>query len=222
MEIFKKISFWFFITTIVYCIAMLIYISLKNFLSEKAEMISAFGSILGALAAFFAAFIALYVYNGWRVTEDHKTQNSHINNAVNSFFNLQNTLKSTLEQSIEISKLCSQQDLDFKDRTQLLIISSKIQTEISFFLRELKIHLQMFSTISNTIKLCEEYEKIIENLDKDILQNFTPLIEAIPDKTPSEILNAYKIYSAYLAKDLVVNLHNKIILDITKRSKATK
>ncbi|MDS7968127.1 hypothetical protein RMB12_13965 [Acinetobacter sp. V117_2] len=222
MEIFKKTSFWFFITTIVYCIAMLIYISLKNFLSEKAEMISAFGSILGALAAFFAAFIALYVYNGWRVTEDHKTQNSHINNAVNSFFNLQNTLKSTLEQSIEISKLCSQQDLDFKDRTQLLIISSKIQTEISFFLRELKIHLQMFATISNTINLCEEYEKIIENLDKDILEKFTTLIEAIQDKIPSEILNTYKIYSAYLAKDLVINLHNKIILDITKRSKATK
>jgi len=221
MEILKKSSFWFFIIAIVYCVAMLIFISLKNFLSEKAEMISAFGSILGALAAFFAAFTALYVFNGWRVTEDHKTQNSHINNAVNSFFNLQNSLKETFEQTIEIGKYCSQQNLEFKDRTQILIISSKIQTEISFFLREFKIHLQMFSTVSNTLMLCEGYEKIIDDLENEISIKYGLLIEATSDKTPSEILDAYKIYSTYVAGDLVVQLHNKIILDITKRSKAT-
>lgn len=140
---------------------------------------------------------------------------------MNSFFNLQNTLKSTVEQTIEISKLCSQQDLDFKDRTQLLIILSKMQTEISFFLREFKIHLQMFSTVSNTITLCEGYEKIIDDLENEISKKYDPLIEATRDKAPSEILDAYKIYSAYVAGILVVHLHNKIILDITKRSKAT-
>ncbi|CAI3110856.1 hypothetical protein MWMV17_MWMV17_00648 [Acinetobacter calcoaceticus] len=221
MEILKKTSFWFFVTAIVYCVAMLIFISLKTFLFESAEMISAFGSILGALAAFFAAFTALYVFNGWRVTEDHRTQNTHINSAVNSFFNLQNSLKSTLDQTIEISNLCSQQILDFKDRTQILIITSKIQTEISFFLREFKIHLQMFSTISNTISLCEEYERVIDDLENAISKKYGFLIEATRDKTPSEISDAYKIYSAYIAGDLVVHLHNKIILDITKRSKAT-
>ncbi|MFP0263774.1 hypothetical protein [Acinetobacter pittii] len=96
-----------------------------------------------------------------------------------------------------------------------------MQTEISFFLREFKIHLQMFSTVSNTITLCEGYEKIIDDLENEISKKYDPLIEATRDKAPSEILDAYKIYSAYVAGILVVHLHNKIILDITKRSKAT-
>ncbi|WP_252510707.1 hypothetical protein [Acinetobacter bereziniae] len=85
MELLKKTSFWFFISVITYCVVMLVYISIKHVFKDSAEMISAFGSVLSAFGAFFTALIAVYVFNGWKHTEDHKTKNSHINNAINCF-----------------------------------------------------------------------------------------------------------------------------------------
>lgn len=54
---------------VAYAIALLTYCTMNKFLksSTSADDISAFGSILGACGAFFAAFVATYLFNDWKV-----------------------------------------------------------------------------------------------------------------------------------------------------------
>ncbi|EQB5549259.1 hypothetical protein [Acinetobacter baumannii] len=58
---------------VVYAIALLIYCTFKNFIGASADFISAFGSILGACAAIFAAFVAAYLFNDWREIHNQTT-----------------------------------------------------------------------------------------------------------------------------------------------------
>lgn len=57
---------------VAYAIALLTYCTMNNFLNSSADDISAFGSILGACGAFFAAFVATYLFNDWK--EQHNKQ----------------------------------------------------------------------------------------------------------------------------------------------------
>ncbi|MDO7539729.1 hypothetical protein Q5M52_10700 [Acinetobacter nosocomialis] len=59
---------------VAYAIALLTYCTMNNFFHSSADDISAFGSILGACGAFFAAFVATYLFNDWK--EQQKHQNS--------------------------------------------------------------------------------------------------------------------------------------------------
>ncbi|HFG6923723.1 hypothetical protein NQ659_09215 [Acinetobacter baumannii] len=51
---------------VAYAIALLTYCTMNKFLKSSADDISAFGSILGACGAFFAAFVATYLFNDWK------------------------------------------------------------------------------------------------------------------------------------------------------------
>ncbi|RSP92634.1 hypothetical protein EA716_15435 [Acinetobacter baumannii] len=53
-------------SVVAYAIALLTYCTMKNFLKSSADDISAFGSILSACGAFFAAFVATYLFNDWK------------------------------------------------------------------------------------------------------------------------------------------------------------
>ncbi len=59
---------------VAYAIALLSYCTMNNFLNSSADDISAFGSILGACGAFFAAFVATYLFNDWK--EQQRYQNT--------------------------------------------------------------------------------------------------------------------------------------------------
>jgi len=50
---------------VAYAAAVLIYYTLKA-LDHSADFISAFGSILSAIAAFYAAYVAINLFNDWR------------------------------------------------------------------------------------------------------------------------------------------------------------
>ncbi|MDS7968215.1 hypothetical protein RMB12_14420 [Acinetobacter sp. V117_2] len=58
---------------VVYALALLIYCTFKNFIGASADSISAFGSILGACASIFAAFVAAYLFNDWREIHNQTT-----------------------------------------------------------------------------------------------------------------------------------------------------
>ncbi|WP_262467673.1 hypothetical protein [Acinetobacter pittii] len=58
---------------VIYAIALLIYCTFKNLFGASADFISAFGSILGACAAIFAAFVAAYLFNDWREIHNQTT-----------------------------------------------------------------------------------------------------------------------------------------------------
>ena len=57
---------------VAYAIALLTYCTMQDVFHSSVENISAFGSILGGCGAFFAAFVAIYLFNDWRETEDFK------------------------------------------------------------------------------------------------------------------------------------------------------
>jgi hypothetical protein len=59
---------------VAFAIALLTYCTMNNFLNSSADNISAFGSILGACGAFFAAFVATYLFNDWK--EQQRYQNT--------------------------------------------------------------------------------------------------------------------------------------------------
>jgi len=68
------VVFW---GVVAYSVALLTYCTFKNFYNLSADFISAFGSILGACAAFFAAFVAAYLFNDWKSTANYE-QNKEI------------------------------------------------------------------------------------------------------------------------------------------------
>ncbi|WP_417211913.1 hypothetical protein [Acinetobacter venetianus] len=220
MNLFKKISIGFFIIAIAYCLSMLIFITVRYFFNENAEMISAFGAVLSAIGSFFAALIALYLFNGWRITEDHKTKNNHINNSVTCFLKLQDAIKASSQQGMEIHSLCVLQNFSFNERTKILILISTLQAEISFILREFTLHIQMFSTVGNENALGGQFEEVIDRLNSNMFEKYNHLAFVTRDKSPQQILDSLQIYTEYLNDHVVLELHKKIIIEMTKKSKA--
>lgn len=51
---------------VIYSIALLTYCTMRTVFNDSADAISAFGSLLGALGAFFATIVAAYLYNDWK------------------------------------------------------------------------------------------------------------------------------------------------------------
>lgn len=64
----KKVNFYtvLLLGIVIYSVALLTYWTMKNVFNVSVENISAIGSILGACGAFFAAFVAAYLFNDWR------------------------------------------------------------------------------------------------------------------------------------------------------------
>lgn len=87
---------------VAYAVALLTYYSLKIFFSTSADFISAFGSILGACAAFFAAFVAAYLFNDWKEQHNKQVTNTLALQAYDEFSKFE---KNTLELATYISDL---------------------------------------------------------------------------------------------------------------------
>ena len=51
--------------------SMLVFVSVQFFGGSDSGKISAFGSVLGGVGAFFAGFVAIYLFNGWKVQHNH-------------------------------------------------------------------------------------------------------------------------------------------------------
>lgn len=66
-EKYKTLLLW---GIVAYTVAILMYFTLKVF-DQSADFISAFGSILSALATFFAAFVAAYLFNYWKDEKEY-------------------------------------------------------------------------------------------------------------------------------------------------------
>lgn len=87
---------------VAYAIALLTYSTMNNFLNSSADDISAFGSILGACGAFFAAFVATYLFNDWKEQHNKQVTNTLALQAYQEFLSFE---KNTLELATYISDL---------------------------------------------------------------------------------------------------------------------
>ncbi|MBK5646632.1 MAG: hypothetical protein I4N51_05610 [Acinetobacter sp.] len=64
---------------VLYSTSMLVYGTLRIFIGENIDAISAFGSVLGGLGAFYAAFMAFHIYKGWKVQANFELKKEHVN-----------------------------------------------------------------------------------------------------------------------------------------------
>lgn len=213
---------WVFMTLILYLIGMLIYVSIEFFGGASVDKISAFGSILGGIGTIFAAFVAIYLFNGWKLVEDHKTKNDHANNAVNSFLELQNFLKSHLIKVNLIRSLCINQTLSFDEKFQILSALGEFHHDITFCLRALKIHTQLFSTVSNNLILRGEFEQTIGSIESQGQVKFDAFISTIGSisSSPQHIMHSIDDYLVFTNGQLVVDLHLKVIIKLSRLTKA--
>lgn len=62
----EKVSVVTLLLLVAYAVALLTYSTFDIFLDKSDEDISAFGSILSAIATFAASFVAVYLFNDWR------------------------------------------------------------------------------------------------------------------------------------------------------------
>lgn len=76
---FRSSYFFIILTIVLYSICMLTYGTLRIFIDEKIDAISAFGSILSGIGTFFAAFAAIYIFNGWKVQANFDLKKEHVN-----------------------------------------------------------------------------------------------------------------------------------------------
>lgn len=67
----KSLLFWVYLAVNLYLISMLVFVSVQFFGGSDIGKISAFGSVLGGVGAFFAGFVAIYLFNGWKVQHNH-------------------------------------------------------------------------------------------------------------------------------------------------------
>lgn len=74
-EIFSVVLLW---GIVAYAIALLSFCTIKNIYGTTADYISAFGSYLGAIGAFFAAFVAVYLFSDWKVQALHEIKKEHL------------------------------------------------------------------------------------------------------------------------------------------------
>lgn len=64
---------------VAYAIALLFYCSFKAFGDLDADNISAFGSILSATGTFYAAYVAIHLFNDWRDQAGFELKKEHAN-----------------------------------------------------------------------------------------------------------------------------------------------
>lgn len=68
---------------VLYSTCMLVYGTLRIFIGESIDAISAFGSVLGGIGAFLGAFVALIIFKGWKVQANFELKKEHANHLSN-------------------------------------------------------------------------------------------------------------------------------------------
>lgn len=220
MEIFKKTSFWILSCVIMYSVGILLFWTIDSLFNKSADYISAFGSLLSAIGTFFAAFMALHVFNGWKTTENHKTKNGHINNAVNSYLQLQEFLKSKTIPLRNTHLTLQVQSFTPENRISLMLDLNEIQVEILYILRAFQTHIQLFTTIHNKLTLCGNFEQVINDVSTQAKNRLDILLRDLEYNPQSQILLSFDDYQKYITGQLLTDLHLKIIIKLTEESKA--
>ncbi|WP_343620899.1 hypothetical protein [Acinetobacter proteolyticus] len=77
---------------VIYAVALLTYCTMEYVLRASADHISAFGSVLGASGAFFAAFVAAYLFNDWRDQHNKSIANQFALDAYKTFSEFEGSL----------------------------------------------------------------------------------------------------------------------------------
>ncbi|MDC5210388.1 hypothetical protein MSC32_16735 [Acinetobacter baumannii] len=103
-------------SVVAYAVALLTFCTFKNIYNLNADFISAFGSILGACAAIFAAVVAAYLFNDWKLE-----------------------YRKNLEKEIIIRLIGIIEDLHFNFKPEIDILSEAVNSELRNITRAMKL-----------------------------------------------------------------------------------
>lgn len=207
------------LTIIIFAVVLTVY-GCSGIADPFKETLTITIGFFGGFTTLGAAFIAANLFDDWRVIEDHKSKNEHINNAKNSFLDLQNFLKMKSMQVMYIQAICRSQAISDDNKVELLSIFNEFQLDILYSLRSIKIHIHFFAKVTNNLILCGELEQILDNLDSQSQVKYETLIRAIHHQSPPQILNSFEDYFKYTNETLVIDLHSKIILRLADKINA--
>ncbi|HFG6905464.1 hypothetical protein [Acinetobacter baumannii] len=103
----KSPYFLAYLAIVLYSISLLIYGTFKFFFGEDANSVSAFGSVMGGVGAFFAGFIAIYLFNDWRIEKNYELKKEAALNLLKDILNINSTIESLLAIMFEFRQLNS-------------------------------------------------------------------------------------------------------------------
>lgn len=179
MEIFKKTSFWILSCAILYSIGILLFWTSDILSKGDADKISAFGSILGAIGSFFAAFVAIYLFSDWRVVKNYELVKETSLTLLNAILNINSDIESLLSITYEFenlekaefdefNKMCADYSRNFMNN--LIVLKSKNN-----------LHHGLVRNFENDTKL----------FDKDDLELITNIFDKIATNIELVISNYY-------------------------------
>lgn len=176
---------------VLYSVSMLVYGTLFIFKNATSNDISAFGSILGGVGAFFGGFVALFIFYGWKRQHNKSIIANEAKLAFNKIHNERNIIHSMKFNLIKIHE----------------IYDSERVAYIHVFLSDVKklenLHNNNKGTISEFINLIEgsklqrdilEYSSYLENFQnirfRDLGVDQTVFIHLMNTISKSENLNS--------------------------------
>lgn len=212
-DILLSVSFW---GVVAYALALLTYCTLKNFYKTSADFISAFGSILGACAAFFAAFVAAYLFNDWKEQQRHQNL-LHFGLEVYSNFKLFDDLfKKTVEESIVLDHYLTKA-LENNDLEEIEKLKEDSNTT-SKYESELQRHFSNFHDSFVNYCIVTKQEERIEPQLRELaneFNSFNGMLMAIPHiEDISERLAVIKFLTAEENRRVNTKIYNNIIKQI--------
>lgn len=101
----KSPCFWIYLVVVLYLVSMLVYVTFDFFEGADTSKISAFGSILSGVGAFFAGFIAIILFSDWRVIKNYELIKDTSLSLLDTLLNLNSNIESLLGITCEFKNL---------------------------------------------------------------------------------------------------------------------
>ncbi|WP_312058100.1 hypothetical protein [Acinetobacter courvalinii] len=184
-EFFLAVLLW---TVVSYAISLLIYCTMKNLIGFKPDFISAFGSILGAIATFFAALVAIYIFNGWR--------NQHNKSIIAN------------EAKLTFNKIHLERNKIHEMKFMLLEIQSLNPRELPLFKGQIIKKIEELEHIHNSNNQpTNEFTNLIEDSKlHDLICKYSDHLESFANIKYSEMEHNFEVYAEIT--DIVLQAEN--------------
>ncbi|MFW2066412.1 hypothetical protein ACG9ZB_07520 [Acinetobacter johnsonii] len=176
----KSPKFWVYLAVNLYLISMLVFVTVECFGGADSAKISAFGSVLGGVGAFFAGIIAIYLFSDWRLVKKYELEKETSLVLLNSILNINSTIESLLSLADQF------RDLNSLDNEQIAQFSKWCDDYSLSFLQNLT---EIKSQNNLHHALVRDFEKDTKLFSKEDLMLFTNIFDQLGGNIETIFLN---------------------------------
>jgi len=137
---------------------MLVYVSVEFFRGTDTNKISAFGSVLGGVGTIFAGFIAIYLFNDWKIQHNKQVINNFGLQVYEQFSNFENHLSTYQQYLKQLDDLIGSYDYEVNSAILYAHNNFNYISNITITISELEISFnclyskfQAYSIVSGTL-----------------------------------------------------------------------